>query len=194
DVRCELVRELAPAEALPPRRRVHLVDRHRSLERLLLPALLDPVRVEPLVLRAVDERRRLRRHLCLERDRVGLLAPVEVVLVALPDRGGLDDAFPDPGRVDRCQRIGGGVPVVEVADHADVPRVRRPHREAHTVLDWMCTELRPELLVTAGTREPDVELAERGRARLRHTGTSSSSMRTMPATGIRTQSGRLLSS
>ena len=34
-VRRELVGELAPAEALPPRRRMHLVDRHRPLERLL---------------------------------------------------------------------------------------------------------------------------------------------------------------
>jgi hypothetical protein len=76
----------------------------------------------------------------------------------------------------------------------------------------MRAELRVELLVPARAREPDVELAERGRARLRaagtagcssallgrpcgaQTGTSSSSMRTIPATGIFTQSGRLFSS
>ena len=76
----------------------------------------------------------------------------------------------------------------------------------------MGAELRVELLVPPRAREPDVELAERGRTRLRaagtagcrctllrrprgaQKGTSSSSMRTIPATGIFTQSGRLFSS
>ena len=65
-------------------------------------------------------------------------------------------------------RHGTGRPLVVLAGHTDV--------------------------VPPGPREPDVQLAEGGPARLRHTGTSSSSMRTMPATGIFTQSGRLLSS
>ncbi len=212
DVRRELVGELAPPKTFPPRRRVQLIRRHRPLELLLLAPRVDPVVVMPFVFGLEDHRRGLRRELRLERNRVGLLASVEVVLVVLPDRRVLDDAFPDPGGVDRFELVARGVPVVEVADHAHVLRVRCPDREPHAALDAVRTELRVELFVSSRAREPDVQLAECGCARLRsapaaggrdallrrlcgaQTGTSSSSMRTIPATGIFTQSGRLFSS
>jgi hypothetical protein len=217
DVRRQLIGELPPAQAASvgraaPGRRVQLVGRQRPLQLLLRMARLDPVRVLPLVFRLEDHGCGLRRDLRLERNGVGLFASVEVVLVVLTDSRALDDAFPDPGGVDRFQLVRGGVPVVEVADHAHVLRVRRPHRKAHAAVDAMRAELRVELLVPPRAREPDVELAERRRARLcaagaaggdspllrwprgAQTGTSSSSMRTIPATGIFTHSGRLLSS
>ena len=85
---------------LPPRRRVHLVDRHRPLERLLRAPRVEPVGVEPLVLALEDDRRGLRRQLLLERERIGLLTTVEMELVALTCRRAVDDAFPDA----RCRR------------------------------------------------------------------------------------------
>ncbi len=173
--------ELTPVEAAPPRGRVHLVDRHRPIERILRPPRLEPVAVQPLVLGAKDHRRRLRRQLLLERDRVGFLASVEMELVAVPGRRSLDDSRPDARRIDRRQRVGCRVPVVEVADDADVLRVRRPHREADTRLDEMRTELPPQLLMPACPCKPDIELAESGG----QTGTSSSSMRASPSTGMR---------
>ena len=105
DVRRELVRELAPTETHPPRRRVELVDRDRPLELLACAALVDPIVVTPRVGRLVHDRGRLRRHLGLERERVRLLAPVEVVLVVVARRGTVDDPFPDPGFVDRLQDV-----------------------------------------------------------------------------------------
>ena len=190
-VRGQLDRELAPAEALPPRRRMHLVDRHRPLERLLRTSRVEPVGVEPLVLGAGTPRTPSSAAAPARRRAGSAFSPsVEMELVALPRRRRLDDAVPDARRVDGRQRIGSRVPVVEVADHAHVPRVRRPHRETDARLDRMCAELRPQLFVPARPRQPDVELTERGS----QTGTSSSSMRASPTTGMRTQSGRLLSS
>ena len=83
DVRRELVGELAPAEALAPRRRVHLVDRDRPLERLLRRAA--PRSSRRRATRTADSKTTdavFGGSSCLERDRVGLLVTVEVELVA----------------------------------------------------------------------------------------------------------------
>jgi predicted trehalose synthase len=64
--------------------------------------------------------------------------------------GAGDDALPDPRLADGGKRVGGGVPVVEVADDADVGRVRRPDGEADAVVDDVRAELLVQLLVPAG--------------------------------------------
>ena len=104
-----------------------LVDRHRLVERRALAALLEPLRVAPLVLGLVDDRRGLRRQLGLERVRVGLLEavavrPGDLVLVvrALADLG--HEQLPDPARAERAHRVQAAVPAVEVADHATPTR------------------------------------------------------------------------
>ncbi len=159
-------------------------------------ARLDPVVVRPLVRRHGDDRRRLRRQLCFERQRVGLLdgRPGDLELVALAALGTVDDSFPDAALVDRLEPIDTDEPVVEVADHAHVTRVRGPDRKSHAALDEVCAELRVELLVAPRPGEPDVELAEGGCAALCHGEDSSSRIRRIPATGIFTHSGRLFSS
>ena len=110
DVRPELVGELAPAEAPAPGRRVHLVHRDGQLERLLLPPRLDPVGVLPDVVRLEDDRRRLRRHLGAKGVRVGLVAAVDVELVAVALARPRDEALPDAGVAEQRQRVRRGVP------------------------------------------------------------------------------------
>src|SRR5581483_777311 len=194
DVRGELLGELAPPEPAAPRRRVHLVDRDRTLERLRVSPGGEPRRVVPVVRRLEHDRGGARRLLGAKRDGIGLLAPVDVVLVALPRLRAVDGPLPDAGLGDGREGIDAGPPVVEVADHADGARVRRPDGEARAALDEVRAELLPQALVPTRPRQPDIEPAE-GRLRSRaQTGTSSSSMRTIPATGICTQSGRLFSS
>ena len=106
-VRRQLLRELAPAEALPPRRRMHLVDRERAVERLPPATSFHPVVVVPLVLRERDDGRRLRRQLRLERERIGLLdrRAIDMELVALPDGRPFHDPFPDARLRDGLERV-----------------------------------------------------------------------------------------
>ena len=82
DVRHQLVDQLLPGQdlavPLPPRRQVHLVDRHRLVDRLPCRAGLHPGVVAPLVGRLVDPARRRRRHLGPEGHRIGLLPPLAV--------------------------------------------------------------------------------------------------------------------
>ena len=103
DVRAELVGELAPAEAAAPGRGVHLVHRHRPLERILAAPRLEPLVVLPDVVRLEDDRRRLRRHLGAKGVRIGLVAAVEVELVAVALRRALDDALPDAGVAEQAR-------------------------------------------------------------------------------------------
>ena len=161
----ELVGELLPAEAEPPRLGVHLVDRERLLERFGRPAALEPGVVAPLVARPVDPRRGLRRHLGVEGERIGLQAqlPVgavnlELVAVALSCLG--DDRGPDPGRADRLQLVDPAVPAVPVAHHGDAARVRRPDGERDPLVDDLRPQALVDPLVPALSGQVQVELAQ----------------------------------
>ena len=147
-----------------------LVDAHRLLERRALVPLLEPVRVAPDVLGLVHDRGGLRRHLDLERVGVGLLdalavgrGDLELVVNAGADLG--DEQLPDPARAERAHRVQAAVPVVEVADHGDGLRGRRPDRERGArdalVLDHVRAEARVDLLVAALADEVQVDVAER---------------------------------
>ena len=95
--------------------------------------------------------------------------------------------MPDSRRGLRLERVGVAVPAVPVADDCELPRVRRPDGERDPVGRDVRAEPLVDPLVAALSGEMEIELAE-----LRHH--SASSMRTIPATGIPTQSGRLFSS
>ena len=147
-----------------------LVDRHRAFEGRRLAPLREPLRVRPLVLRVVHDRRRLGRELGLERDRVGLQAEVAVgrqdlVLVAgaRPDAG--QEQLPHAGGAERAHRVDAPVPVVEVADDRHRPRGRRPDRERGpgdaVDLGHVRAEPIPQLLVAALAEQVHVELADR---------------------------------
>ena len=103
--------------------------------------------------------------------------------------GAADEAFPDARRLARLQRAGAWVPVVEVTDHAHLVGVRRPDGEERAVLH----QVRPQLFVQVAMRAlvEEVEV-ERGKQRgADHPGATRSRI---PRSGMRTQSGLLLSS
>ena len=179
----ELVGELEVGErsvllerVSPPRAEMHLVDRHRAVERTPAAARLEPLRVAPLVARARDDRGRRRRHLGGERHRIGLQAEPTVgspdlVLVLRLVGHPRDEQLPDPGRAERAHLAEPAVPSVEVTDDAHRLGRRSPDREGHA-LDLrhgprMGAELRVQLLVASLGDEVEVELAERRQERVR---------------------------
>ena len=188
----ELLGEILPAEPEAPRAGMHLVDRHRPAQRLGGATGVEPVRVAPVVGGREDDRRGLRRHLGGSRERIGLQAenPVGADDLELVPRSlgcGGHDSMPDSRRALRLERVGVAVPAVPVADHGELACVRSPDGERDPVGGDVRAEPLVDPLVAAFPRKMEIELAE-----LRHH--SASSMRTIPATGIPTQSGRLLSS
>ena len=187
----ELVGELLPPQAEPPRLGMHLVGRERPLEGVGTAAAFEPAVVTPLVARPVDPRGGLRRHLGIEGERIRLQAqlPVSAVnleLVAVALGRLRDDRRPDPRRADRLQPVGPAVPAVPVADDRDRAGVRGPHRERDALVEHVRPQALVDPLVPALSRQVQIELAELHR--------SASSIRRIPATGIETQSGRLPSS
>ena len=207
-----------------PRAQVHLVDRLRCIERVSPALRRHPLAVAPFVVERPHDRRRVRRHLAVERDRIGLVDLVatvprtEVVLVARPVAQLGDEPFPDAGRRAGAKRVAGGLPAVEVADHRNHRGVRRPYgedRPVHSVDDGrMCAELVGEAEMRALVEEVEVLVGEQrrpvppgvgrpngvcgdshGRCLVRaHPQRLAASVRRMPASGIRTHCGRLLSS
>jgi hypothetical protein len=107
DIVGELVRQLQVVEraiaverVAAPRAEMNLVDRHRRAQRVTLRAALEPFGVGPFVARPIHDRRVCRRHLRVERHRVGLDAqPVllrpdlELVLRVVAEVG--DEELPD---------------------------------------------------------------------------------------------------
>ena len=145
----ELVGELAIAEEAvalfghaPPRAQVHLVDRHRRrCAARCAAALGHPVRVAATRSRrgrtTADggaRRRRARRRRRTGPPSAPAARPIaadDLVLVARarrPRPGTKSSQMPLPGM--QAHGMTPPVPAVPVADHADAPRVGRPHREA----------------------------------------------------------------
>ena len=163
-------RAVALERVQPPGAEVDLVDRHRAVERAGLAPLLEPRLVVPDVLRVMHDRRRLGRDLGLERDRVGLQADLAVgredlvlVVRAVADAG--QEQLPDAAGAERAHRVDAPVPVVEVADHRDRPRGRRPDRERGpgdaVDLGHVRAQALPQLLVAPLAEQVHVELADR---------------------------------
>ncbi len=156
----ELVRGLSIGQvarpvAAAPGTEMHLVDRDRRVERVRRAARGHPFAVFPAVVERPGARRGVGRHLGVEGERIGLfgLEPVvggdDVEFVPVPARYARHEPFPDSRAVaTRRQRMGVRIPRVELADHRDPPRVRRPDAEIGAAV----AELAPELLVEAPVR------------------------------------------
>src|SRR4029077_7936864 len=181
DVVGELVCELPIRErpvvlerVAPPGADMHLVDRYRLLQWVPPPPAVEPFLVTPAMLSLPDDRRVRRRHLGVERDRIGLQPQPDVPrpdleLVLRPLVLGWYEELPDPRGAERAHRVQAPVPRVEVADDRDRPRVWRPDRErgADDALDLahVGAEQLVQVLVAALERQVEVQLAERGEER-----------------------------
>ena len=160
-----------------PGAEVDLVDRDGLGQRLARVAVLEEraVVLAPGVPGLVDDRGGLGRNLGLLGIGVGLEQDLAVlgedlVLVALARADVGEEQLPDAARAHGAHRVQAAVPGVEVPDHADRPRGRRPHRERRAlraaVLDDVGAEALVELLVTALAHEMEVQLADRGQERV----------------------------
>ena len=76
-----------------------------------------------------------------------LAADAELVFLARLEAG--NEKLPDAAGGVQLQRMAAAVPVVEVADDADAPGVRRPDGEVRAADAIDLADLGPELLVTA---------------------------------------------
>jgi hypothetical protein len=190
-VRDELVGELLPPKAQPPRLGMHFVDGERPLEPVGHVTAFQPAVISPLVARPIDPRGGLRRHLRVEGERIGLqtqltVGAVDLELVAVALGRLRHDRGPDPGGAERLERVDAAVPPVPIADDGDSACVRSPDGERDTLVEHVRAQALVDPLVPPLARQVQVELAQLH--------WSASSIRRIPATGIETQSGRLASS
>ncbi len=138
----QLHRHLAVSQRLAlriahPRFGVNFVDGNRRFQPVGFRPLLQPRGIVPVVVIDVpDHRRRFRRHFALECIGVSfeLLMAGEarshVVLVRGPLAQAWNKQLPEAA-VAAPHGVAANVPIVELAGHGHVFRVRRPHREAH---------------------------------------------------------------
>ena len=73
----------------------------------------------------------------------------DVVLVAVAGADAGHEGLPDARGAARTQRMALAIPAVEVADHRDARRVRRPDREVGPLDAFHGSRMRSELLVQA---------------------------------------------
>src|SRR5262245_49661621 len=146
---------MVPVSAAPPRAQMDFIDRDRFLERVGAGPPLHPLLVVPRELRKVgDDRRGTGRQLgrksvgiALVDDFVVLPADAELVLLAGTEAGNEDLPYAAGGV--QLERVAAAVPVVEVADDAHGPGVRRPDGEVDPLHAVDRPHLGPELLVAA---------------------------------------------
>ncbi len=150
----------------PPRAEMHFVDRDRGRPRIgrLRSGLGPRKRIE-----IDDDGRCLRPYLGGKRDRVGLqrqqfsLRTDDLVFVVVASLGARHKNFPEAVAA-HAHRVAAAIPVVEVADDADAPGIRREHGEAHSchaLKDHrVCAELVVKLQMVAFAKKVQVEVRQ----------------------------------
>ena len=155
-----LVRRPAPAPQMD------FVNGDRPLEPRRLTSRRHPVVVAPFVPEVPHHRTGPWWHLRAEGEWIRLLQDCSSLrgdgeLVHVARRGLGDCPLPDARRTTNLERIGAGVPRVEIADHADPCGVRRPDRKRGApTRAKMGAHLAPEASVAALVEEMQVYLAE----------------------------------
>ncbi len=154
---------------------MHLVDRHGPVQDVAALPLGHPLVIGPREGGEVGDRSRGTRLVGLEaeRDRVRLerqhraVPADDLVLVARAQRDPGHEQLPEPVAGVQAHGLPAAVPSVPVADHADPPRVRRPHHEPHPVdtlvADGVGAESLEEAVVGALADQVQVVVGEGGR-------------------------------
>ena len=138
---------------LAPRAEVHLVNAHRQLKRIARRPLLNPVViVPPEAARVPDDRRALGRLLEETPHRVGFVHHLakrvqQLKLVKCPLPDSRHEQLPHAGVAQATHLVSLTIPVIEVADHAGPPDIRRPNSERRAVNAIYLPQLRTQFLV-----------------------------------------------
>ena len=124
---------------MEPRCGVHLIDRDRRIGGMAARALPHPRLVVPDMRRGIgDDGCGGGRRLGRTRQRIGLQRQTRAIrtddgiLVARARSETRDEQLPHAGRKAQPHRIPPRIPGVEITDHGDGARIRRPDGEAHT--------------------------------------------------------------
>jgi hypothetical protein len=160
-----------------PGAEMNLIDRDRRRRPVGPGSGLHPLPIAPAMLGwAGDDGGCLRRSLRLEGERIGLerqrraRGRLDLVFVARARLDAGHEDLPDAAFVSPPHGVAAPVPAVEIADHADRARIRRPDRECHApgLCDalHMGAESMPSLQVVAFGEKMDVEVAEDRRKRI----------------------------
>src|SRR3954470_1220829 len=118
---------------------MQLVDVDRRAQWIPRSAPCQPFAIVPVEAADVgDDRCVVRPQLHLERVRIGLElhVAVRVLDLELVERAGTDvryERLPYPRGTAPLHDVAAPVPLIEVADDADAPRIGRPHREARSL-------------------------------------------------------------
>src|SRR5262249_37053770 len=132
---------------------MHLVNRHRRLQRLLFAAARHPIAITPFIREVPDDGGRLWRSFGMEGKRVCFVNAVIVVtryhmeLVGFSLTGMWDKNFPYTGISDWVHRMAGLVPAVKTTGQKHALRIRSPHRKVRTGHVVDDATLRAQLLV-----------------------------------------------
>ena len=160
-VRDELVGELAIGEVPPvlgkiaaPRAEMDLVNRNRRFAVVAPPALCHPSAVMPDMARGVGGHRRgagrplglLGLRIGLERQKLAIGSENLVFVEMTGPQPGYEE-FPKTARLSASHRHPPPIPGVEVADHADPARIRRPQSEGHALDPLVDEQMGPKSLV-----------------------------------------------
>ena len=133
----------------PPRAEMDLVDRHRRAQRVDAGRRRARMRQLGLV---EHDRGGARAHLGGERHRIGLqrqmlaLRADDIEFVVIAGRGVRDEQLPIAVAA-HAHRMPPRIPEIEIADHADAPRIRRQHHEGDAVDAVQRHRMRAELVV-----------------------------------------------
>ena len=167
-----VIGEEAVALAAGPGAEMHLEDADRRRRPPgAAPRRCEPSRIAPgEVVDAANHGRVLRPQLAAGADRVRLqgqeraVGGTQLELVDRPLAEPGDEDLPDPHAATAPHRVAAAVPAIEVADHRDASRVRRPDGEVHArgagMLDRVGAQPLPQPAMGALADEIVVHLAQ----------------------------------
>ena len=150
--------ELPVAQVPHPSVQIQLVDEERKRAALsrCRRTLFKPFRIVPgEVLRIRHDGRRLGPALRLECVRIRLqkdipVCGLDLIFIDIPDFHAGDKELKDPRISELTHLVPPAVPVIEISDHGDAHRIRRPDREIHAGDPASLLRVRSHLFVDCG--------------------------------------------
>ena len=146
--------QLIALRGAAPGAQMHLVGQHRLAVGLGALLLLLPLSILPLiVVHIIDTGGSSRSHLCMISIRVSLhdmraaMLRHDGILVNIPLLDTRNEDFPYLAIVNLGHLVDTGVPVIELADYADLFGIWSPYRKAHAFLPVFLGQMRSQHLI-----------------------------------------------